>query len=422
MATPTHVKDLVPDPENRRTHNPRNLGMVVDALHQVGAARSIVIDEDNVILAGNGVTEAAAEAGITKVQVIDVDGETLVAVRRSGLTPEQKRALAIYDNRTAELAEWNAEQLQADVANGLSLQPWFSEDEASALLAKHGGTVDGLTDPDAVPEERPTSIVAGDLFKLGRHRLLCGDSTSSEAVARLMDGQKADLCFTSPPYNLGSSVGLRNGAFKGAKTAYTGNSADADESSWVALMDGFMSQALQVSSYVAVNVQLLSGNKHGLAAWFGGLADFVVDVYVWVKSNPPPAMAEHVPNSAYEFVFVFSRTDIKPSRAVKTASFHRGTFSNVYQSAVGRNSHTEGQHGATFPVEFAAHYITNLSGEKSAIYEPFTGSGTSMIVAEQHGRSCYGMEIEPKYVQIAIDRWEAFTGQKAVKVGEAVSA
>jgi hypothetical protein len=130
----SHIGDLVPDPENRRKHNPRNLGMVVDALHQIGAARSIVIDEDNVILAGNGVTEAAAEAGITKVQVVDVDGSTLVAVRRRGLTPEQKRALAIYDNRTAELAEWNAEQLKADMDAGLSLQPWFSEQEAEALL------------------------------------------------------------------------------------------------------------------------------------------------------------------------------------------------------------------------------------------------------------------------------------------------
>src|SRR4026209_1099102 len=92
---PTHIKDLTPDPVTRRLHNPRNIGMVVDALHQVGAARSIVIDEDNVILAGNGVTEAAAEAGITKLRVIDAAGDELIAVRRSGLTDEQKRALAI---------------------------------------------------------------------------------------------------------------------------------------------------------------------------------------------------------------------------------------------------------------------------------------------------------------------------------------
>src|SRR5688500_10712002 len=100
--------------------------MVVDALQQVGAARSIVIDEDNVILAGNGVSEAAAEAGITKVHVVEVDGSTLVAVRRRGLTDEQKRALAIYDNRTGELASWDFDQLAADKAAGLSLQPFWT--------------------------------------------------------------------------------------------------------------------------------------------------------------------------------------------------------------------------------------------------------------------------------------------------------
>jgi hypothetical protein len=139
----THIRDLTPDPANRRSHNPRNIGMVVDALQQVGAARSIVIDEDGVILAGNGVSEAAAEAGITKVQVVDVDGSTLVAVRRRGLTAEQKRALAMFDNRTGELAEWNAEQLRADVEAGLDLKPWFGEQELAALLAADGEPATG---------------------------------------------------------------------------------------------------------------------------------------------------------------------------------------------------------------------------------------------------------------------------------------
>jgi hypothetical protein len=103
--------------------------MLVDALHKVGAARSIVIDEDGEVLAGNGVLEAAGEAGIERVQVVDADGETLIAVRRTGLTADQKRSLAIYDNRVAELAEWNWEQLAEDKAAGLELEPWFSEEE-----------------------------------------------------------------------------------------------------------------------------------------------------------------------------------------------------------------------------------------------------------------------------------------------------
>lgn len=110
--------------------------MVVDALREVGAARSIVIDEDGMILAGNGVTEAATAAGITKVRVIHAEGDELIAVQRSGLTPDQKRALAMFDNRTAELAEWNDEQLAADQAAGLSLQPFWTAAEEAAL-SKH---------------------------------------------------------------------------------------------------------------------------------------------------------------------------------------------------------------------------------------------------------------------------------------------
>jgi hypothetical protein len=129
-----HLKDLTPDPANRRTHNPRNVGMLADALRTVGAARSIVIDEAGVVLAGNGVVDAAAEAGITNVQIVDTDGETIVAVRRSGLSDEQKRQLALYDNRTAELASWNVAQLAQDKADGLDLQPFWNDGELAILI------------------------------------------------------------------------------------------------------------------------------------------------------------------------------------------------------------------------------------------------------------------------------------------------
>lgn len=129
--------------------------MLVDALQKVGASRSIVIDEDNGILAGNGVVEAASEAGITKLQVVEVDGDTLVAVRRRGLTPEQKRDLAIYDNRTAELAEWNIEQLAADLQNGEDLTAFFFSEELKRL-GLDGAGADGepranLSDRFGVP-------------------------------------------------------------------------------------------------------------------------------------------------------------------------------------------------------------------------------------------------------------------------------
>ncbi len=140
----THLGDLTQDPANRRKHTPRNIGTIVDSLHEVGAARSIVIDEDGVILAGNGVYDAAAEAGIERVQVVDADGETVIAVRRTGLTDTQKRRLALYDNRAAELAEWDADQLLADLNAGLSFDGLWDKSELDALLA-------GVSVPDFQP-------------------------------------------------------------------------------------------------------------------------------------------------------------------------------------------------------------------------------------------------------------------------------
>lgn len=135
MAEAT-LADLMPDPNNARSHGPRNVGMIADGMGKVGAARSIVIDEQGRVLAGNATVEAAAQAGIERVQIVDADGNTLVAVRRSGLTETQKRQLAYYDNRAAELAEWNPEQVAADAADGMQTRELFSDAELMAILAK----------------------------------------------------------------------------------------------------------------------------------------------------------------------------------------------------------------------------------------------------------------------------------------------
>lgn len=151
---------LVQDAANRRSHNERNLTMIRDALRDVGAARSIVIDEGNVILAGNGVATAAAAAGLKTVRIIDAEGDELVAVRRRDLSPEKKRALAIYDNRTSELAEWNTEQLRADLAAGQLFEPFFTADELARLVFDPS---DVVTDPQSEWKQRempPYEMVA----------------------------------------------------------------------------------------------------------------------------------------------------------------------------------------------------------------------------------------------------------------------
>ena len=130
-----HIRDLKPDPTNARRHNARNIGTIVDSLHEVGAARSVVVDEDLKILAGHGTIDGAAEAGITRVKIVDADGEEIVAVRRRGLTPEQKKRLAYFDNRANELSDWDPAQLALDVSAGLSLDGLFYENELADILA-----------------------------------------------------------------------------------------------------------------------------------------------------------------------------------------------------------------------------------------------------------------------------------------------
>jgi hypothetical protein len=251
-----NLHELRPDPHNRRKHNPRNLEMLAEALRTVGAARSIVIDETGEILAGNGVVEAASAAGLSRVQVVDADGETVVAVRRSGLTAEQKRALAIYDNRTAELAEWNFEQLAADQAAGMSLQPFWTTDEEAALFPKASKA--GKTDPDAVPNERPTDIQSGDLFELGRHRLLCGDSTNAADVARVMGAQRADIVITSPPYNVGAKSSMPN------RRKYLHDLDERTDDEYCRLLVAATELALNYGDFIFVNIQSVTGNKLAL--------------------------------------------------------------------------------------------------------------------------------------------------------------
>ena len=139
---PATLADLTPDPANRRLHPARNVAMIVDSLRAVGAARSIVIDEHGEVLAGNGLVQGAQTAGLSKLQIVDADGATVVAVRRTGLTPEQKRELALYDNRAAELAEWNAPQLAIDLSTGKPLTAFFTPAELRKFTMNPGAVGD----------------------------------------------------------------------------------------------------------------------------------------------------------------------------------------------------------------------------------------------------------------------------------------
>lgn len=401
-----HIKDLVPDPANRRAHNPRNIGMVVDALHQVGAARSIVIDENDVILAGNGVTEAAAEAGITAVRVIEADGQEIIAVRRRGLTDEQKRALAIYDNRTGELASWDFDQLAADKAAGLSLQPFWTAEEEAALLVANVTAKDGLTDPDAVPDPRSTDIKAGDLFVLGKHRLLCGDSTKVENVQRIMDGDTASMCLTDPPYAVNYSISFskrEGGKDPGSQSSYRESDDPSD------LLGGFLGAC---PSGLVVMTFPIDRHIFTLASSLIAAGFVAVRELVWVKDAPtfhPGATYQQ----QHEPILICRKDGVRyPAMVPNDAK----TVIRVDRP----KAHDD--HPTEKPQTLWVQILEWHTNSGDIVFEPFSGSGSTLMSCERLGRIGRAIELEPRFVQVAIDRWEAFTGKKAQKVGDAVPA
>src|SRR5262245_2563290 len=163
----TTIARLKADPANRRRHPDRNVGMITTSLRTVGPARSIVIDEHDTVLAGSGVLEAAPAAGISKVRIIDADGDTLIAVRRRNLTDAQKRDLAIFDNRTSELSEWDDDQLSADKDAGLDLRPFWTEEEETALLSHAAANaIEEMAEPPGRPAADPTGAPTHESFSV----------------------------------------------------------------------------------------------------------------------------------------------------------------------------------------------------------------------------------------------------------------
>lgn len=266
---------------------------------------------------------------------------------------------------------------------------------------------DEIPEPPADPITKP-----GDLWLLGDHRLLCGDSTKAEDVGRLMAGAKADLCFTSPPYGAGSVAKLRDHYVRGAvkrESFYDQHKDDPD--SWPSLMAGWYDAFRPVSECVVCNVQMLADNKRALVAWLAERAADLCDVIVWDKVNAAPQMQANVLSNAFEFCFVFGGN---ASRAIPFADFH-GTLSNVLRlDPRGKNDQAD-KHRAVFPVELPAWFIQTLCKEARSVVDPFCGTGTTLIAAEQLGRKCYGMEISPAYCDVIVKRWETLTGKKATR-------
>jgi DNA modification methylase len=261
-------------------------------------------------------------------------------------------------------------------------------------------------DDFAVPDGGiETDIVLGDLFEIGEHRLLCGDSTCSDTVAKLMNGEKADISFTSPPYNAGTTPT----EIKMGKTSkYANDSDNKTETEYLSLLVDFTNNTLLYSDYSFVNIQSLSGNKIALINFLYEMKSYYADTLIWQKQNAQPAMAENVLNSQFEYIHVFSH---KANRAIGTKKF-RGTLSNVLDISK-QNKNGVKEHNATFPIDFAAHFVQNFC--EHSVLDLFLGSGTTMVASHQLNRKCYGMELDPKYCQVIIDRMKKLDSTLVIK-------
>jgi site-specific DNA-methyltransferase (adenine-specific) len=345
--------------------------------------RPIVIDEHNMVLGGNMRLKACLEAGLTDVPVIHANN----------LSEEKKKEFIVKDN--VGYGEWDWDDL-ANNWDALELTEWgldIPNFDAEVLEAQE----DSFAAPEGGIE---TDIVLGDLFEIGEHRLLCGDSTDSEQVAKLMNGQKADLSFTSPPYNAGKSEAL-SGNTHTIDNKYNEYNDNQTKDNYLDLLVGFTNNALLNSDYLICNIQSLAGNKIALIEYLYQYKDNFIDVAIWDKGHGAPAMAENVMTSAWEYMFFISSKD-KASRAIPNANF-RGTVPNIYRGKPNRNNEFSSVHAATFPIDLP-EWALRFTKEGNIILDQFCGTGTTMVASHQLKRKCYGMELDPKYCQVIVDR------------------
>jgi len=365
--------------------------MIVDALHEVGAARSIVIDEHGRVLAGNATIEAAAQAGIERVQVVDADGETLVAVRRTGLTEAQKTRLALYDNRTAELADWDPEALATIMADDGALeglfQDWELEDILGDLLKPEMAEDPGAQVDKAAELQEKWRVERGQVWQIGAHRLMCGDSTSAEDVARLMGGEKPRLMVTDPPYGVEYDASWRDEAARAGLlqfgAARQGAVRHDDRVDWKAAMDLFPG--------------------HVIYCWHADLHASKVAAYL--EAAGFEIRCQIIWNKPH---FVIGRGHYHTRHEPCWYAFRRGQSAEwiggrdqdtVWNITLDKN--VVGGHSTQKPVECMARPIRNHAGD---VYDPFLGSGTTLVACEQLGRRGFGMEICEKYVAVTLER------------------
>ena len=349
--------------------------------------RPIIVDSDGMILGGNMRFKAL------QYLKMDIKPEW---VKEGVLSDEEKRRFVIEDN--VGFGEWDWDEL-ANAYGKDELEDWGLDVEKWA--------------EDEIIEDEPPAVedvaisITGEVYQLGNHRLMCGDATKIDDVEKLMDGQKADIAFTSPPYNVGKNAKLSS-QDKRKENKYEKYNDENPE--YLDLLNQSTALMLDKSDYVFVNLQQLAGNKRELIDWLGIYRDKFVDVMIWNKQLGQPSMAHKVLNCEFEFVYIFRNAD-KPNRAIGFKDF-RGTLGNVYNALGQTKNDYSDIHAATFPVHFPSHFIKNFTNENQSVLDLFGGSGSTLIACEQTNRTCYMMELDPLYCDVIRKRYAKFIGKE----------
>jgi DNA modification methylase len=396
----THLKDLTSDPRNARKHSPRNVGLIERSLNEVGAARSIVVDEDGVVLAGNATIEAAAQAGIERVRVIEADGNEIIAVQRRGLTDEQKTRLALFDNRTAELADWDASVL-AELADETDLSQLFSGEELAAIFAATPQSEPGDGGDEFEPSlpEGPTRTALGDLWVIdGRHRLMVGDCTSPDHVSRLMGTDKIEMVWTDPPYGvgIGDKNKFLNAIARSNRVEENLENDTLDEEGLLDMLRGAFS--LAAGHCLAGGAWYVAAPPGPLHVLFGqALKDLGIwhQTIQWVKNNATFAPLGVDYHWRAEPIFY----GWLPGAA------HR-YYGGRQQDTVWEIDRpmASPEHPTMKPIALVQRAIENSSRKGEIVYDGFLGSGTTLIAGHRAGRRVYGCEISPKYADVILRR------------------
>jgi DNA modification methylase len=398
------IAQLVLDEKNANRGTKRGRQLLGDSLEKFGAARSVVVDRNNRVIAGNKTVEAARAAGMKSISVIETDGSSLVAVQRGDLDlkrDKKARELAIADNRVGELdLDWNPEVL---ASLDVDLKRFWNENELSVLLKDFRGIELSAPDPkldQAAQLQKKWRMMRGQIWEIGEHRLMCGDSTNGGDVSALMNGETAKLCATDPPYLV--SYDAKNHPSKnfsdGKNKDWKGRYADKQKSEPLGpFYEAFLRQALAVcEDDAAIYVWHASQRQIEVEKAMRDCGILVHQQIIWVKNKPVLTHSFYM--WQHEPCFFGWKQGSRPKR-------NPGEFpTTVWQIDVPILPGVESRHPTEKPLKLFTTPILLHTQVGEVCFEPFSGSGTHLCAAVRTGRRCFAMEIEPAFAAVALER------------------